>query len=88
MRKAAIVAERTRIGPLLYIACIAVTAPRPALASGEATRAMGLRMQGKCRAKIWRREETAKPRFVETRTRAEQQHVEAEVEAQAGCLRA
>jgi hypothetical protein len=45
-------------------------------------------MQGKCRAKIWRREETAKPRFVETRTRAEQQHVEAEVEAQAGCLRA
>jgi hypothetical protein len=36
------------------IACFAVTAPYPAPASGEATRAMGLRMHGKCRAKIWR----------------------------------
>jgi hypothetical protein len=67
------------------IACFAVTAPYPAPASGEATRAMGLWMHGKCRAKIWRRRETAKPRLVE---RAERQCIEAEVEGQAGCLQA
>jgi hypothetical protein len=42
-------------------------------------------MHGKCRAKIWRRRETAKPRLVE---RAERQCIEAEVEGQAGCLQA